>query len=38
MESEQNALAVNRVPPAVLTGLQRKKIQADELIGFNAVV
>ena len=38
MEREQHALAINRVPPPVLTDLQRKKIQVDELIVFNAVV
>ena len=38
MEREQRALAIKRVPPPVLTNLQRKKKQVDELITFNAVV
>ena len=38
MESEKHALIIKRVPPPVLTDLQRKKNQVDELIVLNAVV
>ena len=38
MESDKRALIIKRVPPPVLTDLQRKKIQVDELIVLNAVV
>ena len=38
MESDERALIIKRVPPLVLNDLQRKKIQVDELIVFNAVV
>ena len=38
MESDKRALIIKRVPPPVLTDLQRKKNQVDELIVLNAVV
>jgi hypothetical protein len=38
VEHGQRTLAIKRVPPPVLTDLQRKKIQFDELIAFNAFV
>ena len=38
MESDKRALIIKRAPPPVLTDLQRKKIQVDELIVLNAVV
>ena len=38
VERGQRALAIKRVPPPVLTNLQRKNIQFDELIAFNAFV
>ena len=38
MEGDKRALIIKRVPPPVLTDLQRKKNQVDKLIVFNAVV
>ena len=38
MEGDKRAPIIKRVPPPVLTDLQRKKNQVDELIVLNAVV
>jgi len=38
MEGDKRAPIIKRVPPPVLTDLQRKKKQVDELIVLNAVV
>ena len=38
MEGDKRALIIKRFPPPVLTDLQRKKIQVNELIVLNAVV